>query len=218
MPTKISSWFTHSQSSVQVVNSSLSNKWKFKQPTNYQLSPTNQHHRRFGFSLIELLVVITIAGVLASIITANVLKGRVNTRDATRKSDIESIKKALESFSTDTVGGGKFPVTITAAALVTNGYIKKVPTDPKTNTPYLYFPITAAGGQCSTGGNTPSAASNGDCINYNLIACLENAKDNGINTYDKPFFPSSNGSSCVGSARIYSLEVIPYDGCGTSCF
>lgn len=52
----------------------------------------------FGFTLIELLVVIAIIGVLASVVLASVNTARAKARDARRKSDLRTIRLALEFY------------------------------------------------------------------------------------------------------------------------
>jgi len=51
-----------------------------------------------SFTLIELLVVIAIIGILAAIIIVNVSSARVKARDARRKSDLDSIRTAIEMY------------------------------------------------------------------------------------------------------------------------
>lgn len=53
---------------------------------------------RFGFTLIELMVVLSIIGLLASIILASVNTARAKARDARRLEDIKQIQNALEFF------------------------------------------------------------------------------------------------------------------------
>jgi len=51
-----------------------------------------------GFTLIELIVVIAIIGILAALIIVRLSNNAANARDARRKADISSIKKALDMF------------------------------------------------------------------------------------------------------------------------
>ena len=54
--------------------------------------------RNKGFTLIELLVVIAIIGILASIIIVSLIGVRERARDARRKSDLRSLRTALELY------------------------------------------------------------------------------------------------------------------------
>uniref|UniRef100_A0A7V3JAS0 Prepilin-type N-terminal cleavage/methylation domain-containing protein n=1 Tax=candidate division CPR3 bacterium TaxID=2268181 RepID=A0A7V3JAS0_UNCC3 len=59
-----------------------------------------------SFTIVELLVVISIISLLAGLITASVSKARAKGRDAKRKADISSIQTALEMYYEQ---NGKYP-------------------------------------------------------------------------------------------------------------
>lgn len=65
------------------------------------------YYRR-GFTLVELLVAISIIGVILSISFFGIQNARKSSRDAKRKSDLESVRSALEMYKADT---GKYPST-----------------------------------------------------------------------------------------------------------
>ena len=135
---------------------------------------TKYLHKR-GFTLIELLVVITIIGILATFIVASFTSAQKKSRDTRRKADLSALQKAMELARSDSSFGSYYPVCVPAAwfcqlsdgtstspNLVTNGYIKSIPTDPKSSsTAYIYitFPCTS------------------NCKSYTLSACLENIND-----------------------------------------
>lgn len=54
-----------------------------------------------GFTLVELLVVIAIISILAILGGANYITSLKRGRDATRKSDLEQVRSALEMYRTD---------------------------------------------------------------------------------------------------------------------
>ncbi len=70
---------------------------------------------RRGFSIVELLIVITIMGILLTLAVVNMHGAQVNARDAERKGDIESIALNLEAFYRVGIDGttvfGRYPST-----------------------------------------------------------------------------------------------------------
>ena len=59
-----------------------------------------------GFTLVELLVVMTIIGILATLIVGGFRSSQMRGRDAQRKSDLKQLSNALEIFYSDY---GKYP-------------------------------------------------------------------------------------------------------------
>lgn len=78
-----------------------------------------------GFTLLELLVVIGIIGLLASIIVVNLTGARRRARDTKRVADIRNLQTASEDYFGK---NGKYPTAI--SDLVTNGNIPLWPLDP----------------------------------------------------------------------------------------
>ena len=109
------------------------------------MNKNKPHVQRHGFTLIELMIVIVILGLLATMIMPRILSRPEQARRMKAKVDIRSIESALGLFKTDT---GRFPTTSEGlAALVTNpgingynsdAYLDKVPTDPWSNR-YIYL-------------------------------------------------------------------------------
>lgn len=62
--------------------------------------------QQLGFTLIELLIVIAIIGILTSVLLANFSGARERARDAKRKSDLNTLKTALQLYYNDF---GRFP-------------------------------------------------------------------------------------------------------------
>jgi len=95
---------------------------------------------RSGFSLAELMVVIVILGLLATIVVPNVLGYLAKGNATVVKSDISQICTAIDTYMT--LNGGKAPESLEMLEQPDeNGHslLKKVPNDPWKN-PYVYEP------------------------------------------------------------------------------
>jgi len=98
--------------------------------------------RRAGFTLAEMMVVIVIIGLLATLVVPNVLQKFATASRGKAKADLTQLESALTEYNL--ANGGKWPDSL--EALVTpdvNGYryIKdtKIPKDPWGNE-YMYDP------------------------------------------------------------------------------
>lgn len=117
---------------------------------------------RFGFSLIEIIVVIGIIGILVGIGSTSYSGYLQRGRDDRRIQDVEMIREALQKYHSNQ-SGGFYPIN--ATALVTGGYMQRRPADPLTNLQdaYLYTPLPAG---CD------NIASN-YCLDYTIRVSLE---------------------------------------------
>ena len=90
-----------------------------------------------GFTIIELLVVIVVIGILATITIVSYTGVQQRARDSTRTSDVTRLKIALEKYHADKSSYPRIcptdyvacPVELLAAEL--NPYLEKVPHDPR---------------------------------------------------------------------------------------
>lgn len=110
-----------------------------------------------GFSLVELMVVVFIMGLLATLIIVNVAPVGDRSRITKAKADISNLENALEQYSLDLY---TYPSTNQGLAALSSpppgvdatlyrpgGYIRRVQNDPWGN-PYQYaFPGTRSGGR-----------------------------------------------------------------------
>lgn len=133
-----------------------------------------------GFTLVELLVVMSIIGVLASLAVGSFRNAQTRGRDATRKSDLKQIAHSLELFYADygrypsatgtMIAGCPFDPTLQTGTACSWGsgsfsdgktaYFKTLPNDPSSNQNYEYRIIAGSNNQ-----------------KFQLFAKLENPED-----------------------------------------
>ncbi|MEI7777687.1 MAG: type II secretion system protein [bacterium] len=90
--------------------------------------------RKNGFTLIEILVVVSIMGILLSIVMENIGSAQARSRDHKRISDIKSLQLALEQYYD---GNNAFP-TAGNLSVLAPAYVPSIQTDPSTKAPYDY--------------------------------------------------------------------------------
>ena len=81
-----------------------------------------------GFTIIELLVVLALISILATIGMAQYQRGVAYAQEAVLKEDLFLLRDALDQYYADK---GQYPGSLDA--LVAEGYIRRVPVDPITN-------------------------------------------------------------------------------------
>ena len=128
-----------------------------------------------GFTLVELMVVIVIIGLLATIVAINVIPATDTARVEKAKADIATIEQALEQYRLDNLSypaatDGLQALLAPPASLAQpqryrrGGYIKKLPKDPW-GRDYLYtvpgrrgaFDIASLGADGQPGGEQENA-------------------------------------------------------------
>jgi general secretion pathway protein G len=81
-----------------------------------------------GFTLIELMVVISLIVILASMGLVQYRQSVVRSKEAVLKEDLFRMRDAIDQYYADK---NQYPASITA--LVSDGYLRQVPKDPFTN-------------------------------------------------------------------------------------
>ncbi len=121
---------------------------------------TKQQRRRRGMTLIEIMVVITILGLIMAAVGVAVIPKLDEAKQDTARLDIANIHNALKLYYTKK---GKYPDTGTGLkALVDTQNLEKVPTDPWGNE-YVYMNeggkpvIISYGADGTQGGEGPDA-------------------------------------------------------------
>ena len=85
-----------------------------------------QNQKKKGFSLLELLAVVTILGIIAAIIVPRVTVSSDNAKDKVQSHQIDTLNAAIEQYYIDNNG---WPANL--AALVANYVPDGIPTPPK---------------------------------------------------------------------------------------
>src|ERR1700676_1187183 len=89
-----------------------------------------------GFTLIELMIVVTIIGILAAIAAPNYQWGLIRAREAVLREDLYSFRSTIDQFYADQ---GKYPDTLQEMA--EKKYLRDVPKDPFTRANDTWAPI-----------------------------------------------------------------------------
>lgn len=119
-----------------------------------------------GFTLVEVLITISLIGVVFGVILTSALALQKRQNDSKRQADLKIIQASLQQYYAD---NNNYPANISAPGTQfvdgTKVYLNNIPGDPVGNTAYLYEPKDGAGANCSADPQT--------CINYCLFAKLE---------------------------------------------
>lgn len=164
------------------------------------MKPKHTPRQKSGFTLIELMVVMIILGILAMLISGNVINSLQKGRDARRKNDLAQVQRALEMYYEDVkmypsatppfgsqFCNGSVPCPTTAKV-----YMRRLPADP--NAGYSYNYVADPNGQY-----------------YYLFSCIENYwNDQGAGV--------SNGGFCPGPYPTPCGTAPTCGGCGTCKF
>ena len=132
-----------------------------------------------GFTLIEILVTISIIGLLTMIGVTNFRVANQKARDGRRQGDLEQIKAALELYRTDEA---EYPGGINAGDPIQSPtgtiYMNKVPTDPLSTQEYYFtsdgdtYTLCAALELDTSGACGGTSCGSGVTCNYQITSPL----------------------------------------------
>lgn len=139
-----------------------------------------------GFSLIEVMIVISLIAILSTFSLSNYSQVQKQTRDSRRKTDLASVKSSLELYYSV---NNKYPTSLTFGTTTawsdTNGvYMKIVPGDPQSANPQYCFVSVS-----------PNST-------YSLYASLENY----ANDTDKNIITPATIPGCPAGTYNYKIE------------
>lgn len=108
----------------------------------------NRTRSGLGFTIIELMVVVLIIAILASIVIVTLEKGKLKARDSQRKADLASIATSLENYRVDKKGypipaeSESQPCDISSTTCLNNAtfltYQISIPVDPLNDSFHKY--------------------------------------------------------------------------------
>jgi general secretion pathway protein G len=132
----------------------LRTAWRVRAQAALRRAQRDSTQERAGFTLVELMVVIVIIGLLATVVAINVLPSQDRAMVGKARADISVLEQAIETYRLDNL---TFPDDLKALVAAPaglarperyreGGYVRRLPEDPWGN-PYQYRRPSTHGGQ-----------------------------------------------------------------------
>jgi general secretion pathway protein G len=115
--------------------------------------------RQGGFTLLELIIVIAIIGILATIAMPALKDMPTRAREAVLKNNLRTLRDVIDQHYGDK---GRYPTSL--QALVDEGYLRKVPNDPMTKSNETWVPVYE-----EVDPDTTDATENGDLAKPGIV-------------------------------------------------
>ena len=115
-----------------------------------------------GYTLLELMIVVTIAAILATLAEPMWQGSITKAREASLKQTLFNLRDVLEQYRADR---GKYPQAM--AEVVTAGYLRQIPSDPftRSTTTWQEIPSESEGGIFDVHSGSPFVAMDGTPYN-----------------------------------------------------
>jgi general secretion pathway protein G len=86
------------------------------------------NRRDAGFTLMELMIVMAIIGILATLAVPSFIGALRSAKEAVLKEDLQTMRTAIDSYTEDKQKGPQ-----SLQDLIDNGYLRAIPVDPMTH-------------------------------------------------------------------------------------
>jgi general secretion pathway protein G len=89
------------------------------------VNPRKRRPDEAGFTLIELIIVISLIGILVTMAMPSLIQQPLRAKEAVLKTNLHTLRDTLDQYHADK---GHFPTSLDE--LVSDGYLRRIPRDP----------------------------------------------------------------------------------------